>query len=372
MTKRILLLAAVAAVGIGIVLAGAAMAPKGLRDAVTPDEAAVVLTECAEDGDAAAYLSCVRVYAEDKIPADGPGAFAHALDTVYAEGRAPALEVGSPQCPSYLWDEDNPEARCQCHYVAHVAGEVAIEQGRSLGETIAACGSACGYGCVHGATLAEVRTEPTLLNDADRLTAICTEADLSHEEYLSCVHGIGHALAELRGFDIRAAFPGCEVFSDVNDRTECALGVAMETYGYQDGKKLRSFTLDELERYCLLEQTISAPERCMMRVAVDRFFVLGKDAEEGPEIAWQICQKTGDMRELCAAGLGMAAGWSNTFSETPDAVISACAHGTEAERSTCLQGAAAVARPLNPKRMTWLEALCVAEQSAIGEDVCTL
>ncbi len=117
-----------------------------------------------------------------------------------------------------------------CHDLAHLVGEAEVEKGTPIGSVVVSCSSACGFGCTHGALFAYMKRQRF---DRKSIPGVC--ASLKHgyppQTYDACIHGLGHAMAELASYTVNTALDYCGELGDVPDSERCAAGVFMEMIG---------------------------------------------------------------------------------------------------------------------------------------------
>lgn len=115
-----------------------------------------------------------------------------------------------------------PEEPNDKHELAHKLGEIAIRVSGLNG--FGKCDSFLNYGCFHGAALAAVRLSGPH-NLGEKLWDGCRKNARFPGD---CLHGLGHALMIIKGYDLLGAYEDCERLVKDRDVFWCLDGVAME------------------------------------------------------------------------------------------------------------------------------------------------
>lgn len=121
------------------------------------------------------------------------------------------------------------QAITQCHDLTHAIGAAGLIVMKDLNTTLLSCTNTCVYGCQHGVISAWYSMGKDILG---KLPGICVEGiDWSKLPYgqNGCFHEIGHAVANIAGYDVEKALQLCDKVSQIG-RVDCAHGVFMEAY----------------------------------------------------------------------------------------------------------------------------------------------
>ena len=116
------------------------------------------------------------------------------------------------------------------HQIAHGLGRYAVTLRGYDASVFAECRPTHFSGCYHGVLEGWLAGHPDA--DAASLRGLCSSPAMSRlppYAFRECAHGLGHGLAAMRGHDLFAALPDCDVaLPGVLARRECYDGVFME------------------------------------------------------------------------------------------------------------------------------------------------
>jgi hypothetical protein len=234
------------------------------------------------------------------------------------------------------------EANDFCHTAAHPLGMAIFEARRDLHESFDACGNRCTGGCFHGVLTAAVKTYASAEHPRQNTDAPVTfEQVLAHGKAIcerpdaqaasrkgSCVHGIGHALMLLSGFDLSKAIEGCRAFSGEHLQYYCVSGVYMERdmkYGVEDANAGTPLAPCDAEH--------QFPAACF-RYKIIRLFPTGATVDSVSQACLGLPEH---QRRGCLHGLGYAA--QQFIAARPERLGHICRAGDLNDRRMCVDGA---------------------------------
>lgn len=114
----------------------------------------------------------------------------------------------------------------RCHDIAHALGQASSMQSDAIGTTLNACTDLCGSGCFHGAIEGWLARGFTIDTNSVQL---CGNSQLSQDAAYACYHGLGHAIADINGYNLLSALHACDSYSG-DGRIACGSGVFMELF----------------------------------------------------------------------------------------------------------------------------------------------
>lgn len=122
--------------------------------------------------------------------------------------------------------DPSDHSRVRCHDLSHQLGAAAITAGQSIQSVLTSCTNLCQSGCFHGASGAWIGQGKSFFAE---FPTYCFDEDLSQDSEYSCVHGLGHAIVDVGGYDVSRSLAFCDTLP-IRDRPHCGAGVFMETY----------------------------------------------------------------------------------------------------------------------------------------------
>jgi len=119
-----------------------------------------------------------------------------------------------------------------CHHQAHRLGMFLYDVIGNLQESLLhadqRCGGAVFHGIVQNYLTTQVLVDDKNLNNID-ITQICSNYDNTYSlQRWQCLHGLGHGLTEMYGYDVSTAVNRCDEFDSRLEQLSCSKGVFME------------------------------------------------------------------------------------------------------------------------------------------------
>lgn len=121
------------------------------------------------------------------------------------------------------------QAITQCHDLTHAIGAAGLIVMKDLNSTLLSCTNTCVYGCQHGVISAWYSMGKDIVQ---KLPGICVDGlDWTKLPFgqNGCFHEIGHAVANIAGYNMEKALQYCDKVSPVG-KVDCGHGVFMEAY----------------------------------------------------------------------------------------------------------------------------------------------
>lgn len=163
------------------------------------------------DGDRTKFIVCAQKKMVPSIHLFGVRAFMNALDARQAA------------------QTDATRAITQCHDLAHAIGWGGILVTKNLNAVLPECTDTCVYGCQHGAVSAWYATGNDIVKQLPTLCVSGVDWSTSPQGQGGCFHELGHAVANLAGYNIVSALKYCDQV-DSRGRLDCGYGVFMELF----------------------------------------------------------------------------------------------------------------------------------------------
>jgi hypothetical protein len=135
----------------------------------------------------------------------------------------------------------NKAVEAGCHRIAHKIGSAALVRYHgNIPKAFAQGGSICWSGYYHGIlerAFYGISTEAGLIKAARR---VCSSTALQRNTWLlyQCVHGLGHGLMISTGYDLPFALRVCDKLQTSWDQTSCTGGVYMENVNAANGTSI--------------------------------------------------------------------------------------------------------------------------------------
>lgn len=151
------------------------------------------------------------------------------LSVLEVEGVSSAMETLESLATT------DPALQRHGHEYSHAIGLSAYEEPATVGSTFAACTPIFQSGCYHGVIQAyfadpagAAANGGVTAESAEALCADQRENASSSWLLFQCVHGMGHGLTSLNGYDLEKALAGCDLLDAVWEQDACYGGVFME------------------------------------------------------------------------------------------------------------------------------------------------
>lgn len=175
------------------------------------------------------YLPCVKTRIKDLLRSHDSGIVLSEVERLF-----------------HAQEKNGDQGWVTCHDLAHVFGELTVESGTPVGTALATCSKSCGFGCAHGALFASVKKSAV---QASSFSAVCDMflEGYPPQEYDACIHGFGHAVAELAQKNISESLHFCSSLAS-QARFKCAAGVFMEIIGTQESPGDYPYT--DMQSFC--------------------------------------------------------------------------------------------------------------------------
>ena len=197
----------------------------------------------------------------------------------------------------------------KCHSEAHDLGKVIFARVRDVGMGLSICKDRCNSGCMHGLLMEALRTigktsthhmDVTIIGPA--IKDLCQNNPVMIASYSpgDCAHGVGHALMDLAGYEIRQAINACRTNESQVLEYYCATGAYME---YMAGRDHQDATTKGILYPCDQYIYPAACARYKMVHVIRRHYEAGGTMHE----LRTLCSSfTGAVRRGCFHGLGNA------------------------------------------------------------------
>lgn len=116
-----------------------------------------------------------------------------------------------------------PDEQSADHELGHRIGEIAFRQFGFDG--LKYCDASLAFGCFHGVAFAAVKKFGLRDDIGQKFWDGCQSQTIPG----NCLHGLGHAIAVIKNYDLLPAFKECEqILASDNDRFWCYDGIVME------------------------------------------------------------------------------------------------------------------------------------------------
>ncbi|MBI2584072.1 MAG: hypothetical protein HYW25_05365 [Candidatus Aenigmarchaeota archaeon] len=231
-----------------------------------------------------------------------------------------------------------------CHSEAHDLGKIIFSRSGDLEESITICGDRCTSACLHGVLMEMLEGNITQhpgdpegharLSDIEKeINSICNKEEITsvHSEG-TCIHGLGHAIMHLSGYDINESLRVCDTLEEKPQSYYCATGAFMEyhiVYGERDlqNEGLR-YPCDAFKQYP------AACYRYKMQYSMPKMLAEGMSVED---ISGE-CMKLEKLERLgCFHGIGFF--FLPHIEESPARISEICIFGNSDDRRMCIEGA---------------------------------
>jgi hypothetical protein len=197
----------------------------------------------------------------------------------------------------------------KCHSEAHDLGKVIFARVRDVGMGLRVCADRCNSGCMHGVLMEAFATigkasphhmDLGVLRPA--IKDLCQRNPVMTASYSpgDCAHGVGHALMNLAGYEIREAINACQGNENQAMEYYCATGAYME---YVTERDPQDATTKSVLYPCDQYMYSAACARYKMVHVVRRHYQAGRTTEELRALCSSL---TGTVRRGCFHGLGNA------------------------------------------------------------------
>ncbi len=231
-----------------------------------------------------------------------------------------------------------------CHWQAHDLGKMIFSKLQDLEDSIHLCMDRCTSGCLHGVLMemfkgkivpsssVDEKYSHIYLSDIEKeMKALCSSDDITSVYSLgTCVHGMGHAIMSLSGYDINESMKLCNRFGTRPQAYYCATGAFMEyefVSGHSDIKKSLHYPCDTLEEFP------AACYRYKMLYTATSMLGDGKGMED---IAGECMRMPGMYRLGCFHGMGFFL--LDMVSDSPQEIKVICSFGNDDDRKMCIEG----------------------------------
>jgi hypothetical protein len=167
--------------------------------------------------------------AKTTAPFDWSGVSSRDLNIAAVFLTARDVGVGRAMDSLLVLQASDTTFRTDGHMIAHSLGRFAIAKNHNDPSILAQCRPTFQAGCYHGVLEGYLSSLPKV--DATATAQLCVRLirpDSSRFAGTECAHGLGHGFAEAFGYEIAAALTACDVFADVELKSECHDGVFME------------------------------------------------------------------------------------------------------------------------------------------------
>lgn len=234
-----------------------------------------------------------------------------------------------------------------CHGQGHALGRVVFAESSNLEEALGVCGARCTSGCMHGVLMEAFAIEGdqhvTNLDVRNKLKAVCgNQAMQKHHKLGACVHGVGHALMVLSGYDRATGIKECELYEDPNLIYFCATGGYMEyLFDRRDRGKLESIAIDP----CQDEKRF--PAACYRyRMRINAKYLARRNLGM-PELM-SLCEPLEGLQRLgCFHGIGNAV--REMVYSVPGLLDDLCSMANMDESKMCIEGVVEKLSETKPK-----------------------
>jgi hypothetical protein len=225
----------------------------------------------------------------------------------------------------------------QCHDIAHVVGEIVGASDGTVSPLLKGCSDTCGYGCAHGVIVGKLRSNP---NAFSHLDTFCRQPGAAKADDIVCHHGIGHGLAEIKGYNFQAALGECEKFSTVESQDECASGVMMEIFD-SPIEPLRAQGVPRDATELCFSSSGRFAERC-----IDFFAARTYEHTQNMIAALVLCEALSPVQKTsCVVSIGTDV-YETKRSDAPK-IVASCKEAGQ-ERWSCIKGALYTSIVLDP------------------------
>lgn len=239
--------------------------------------------------------------------------FAAYLPTLGIGGMLDALEQGTPNC----------------HGSAHEVGKVAYAQSHDMAGVLQACSTRCVSGCMHGVLMEAFTEKPENLRA--RLASICDDPAMRRiHKRGDCVHGVGHGVAYVTGYDLQRAVDLCGAVGDKAYQYYCASGAYMQffmTFQPKIAARSDQYPCDEASRFA------AACYRYEVFFMIDRLQRAGKGLDA---LVNECLALPARVQPACFHGVGHIN--VGTVAQAPARIRQVCSHGEAASQWLCIQG----------------------------------
>jgi hypothetical protein len=267
-------------------------------------------SECLENENRSKRIVCVIEALKKPIARHGASPYLAALEREFVQN-----------------DSANSGGITACHDIAHGIASAAVEALGDVRRVLGECTNICTFGCYHGAVERYVAAGGKI---AETIQTLCM--DVGQEGRPACLHGLGHGVAEVAGYDLKKAFALCDKLSLDAERRDCGFGVFMEVFEPSTFGRASLPIPEDLPRFCSGLYGVYA-EACV-RLSGGYEHARSRDAGS----AFRVCQTLDpDGRWSCAVGFGQNIYFS--FQGKPEEVLSLCAAGSKDQPRECAHGA---------------------------------
>jgi hypothetical protein len=230
----------------------------------------------------------------------------------------------------------------RCHLIGHEVGAAVLTaEHDDLGKAMAMCSQACNSGCIHGAVMQYTAVHGIAAFTATHPEQTC--AQVIPDQYLPCIHGLGHAYMVATNYDLSASLADCDKLDlDGMQKRQCYSGVFMELFDAAQG--LSHETIPQALYYrpgdpeypcdsALVHSHFGYEEACFIQHPA----TFSEYAAAHHMSLLQACdQAPTKFRDACAIGVGLAVAQTSNLSS----VAKACDVATDSTlRLGCLYGA---------------------------------
>lgn len=124
----------------------------------------------------------------------------------------------------------DPFVQSQCHQLVHIIGRTAYKKYTELPAVFANGDSFCWSGYFHGVIEQAIGTLGTA-KIKEQINTLCSSFSTKNQysfDHFNCVHGLGHGIMTVEGFDVFKALETCSLLSGVWEQQSCQGGTYME------------------------------------------------------------------------------------------------------------------------------------------------
>ena len=214
-----------------------------------------------------------------------------------------------------------PDEPTDDHELIHVIGEAAFLE---LGyEAFDICDSFFHFGCYHGVALEAVRQNGYNEKVLKDLVGVCLDPSNNRTIALSCIHGIGHGLMVVGGYDLISSYQDCDsILEDEVNRFFCYNGASMESVlrMYESNNALNSLYSEDPYYPC-----DSIPQKYRPACVREYVYYVRKvfyEYDTDKTIAYCLYFASQQTRQECFIGMGSA--MTQDFFEQPERIIKEC------------------------------------------------
>lgn len=124
----------------------------------------------------------------------------------------------------------DPFIATQCHQLSHIVGRTAYKRYTDLTTVFGHGNSFCWSGYYHGVIEQAVGDmgAAAVKRDADKLCSTFADKQQFSFDHFNCVHGLGHGLMSIEGYDLFKALDDCDLLTGPWQQSSCQGGVYME------------------------------------------------------------------------------------------------------------------------------------------------